>query len=252
MPGAARGQLGRPLDDPLVRRFFVQGLLASGANITIEGEQHARMTRVLRLQPEADLVVFDGSGAEWPATITDVSRRSASLTLGEERRTQREPWPRLVLYQALIRPALFELVLEKGTELGVHAFVPLLCERGARTTEASPSRRERWRRIVIEAAEQSGRVTVPSIGDAIAVAEAVDAAGGQRILAWERSQGLPPLASLQIGDEVSVFIGPEGGFTSGEVERAREKGVELVGLGGLVLRSETAAIAASALLLARS
>jgi 16S rRNA (uracil1498-N3)-methyltransferase len=234
-----------------VRRFFVPGPLEAGASIEIVGDLHVRLARVLRLGAGAEIVLFDGSGGEWPARIEEMSRQSATVCLGKPSYPSREPLRRVVLYQALIRPALFELVLEKGTELGVHAFVPIVSERSARGSEVSAARTERWQRIVVEAAEQSGRLCVPGVHAPLDLADALASAPGRRILAWERSGEATPLGSLAEGEEFSLFIGPEGGFTEPEVDQARRLGAELAGLGKLVLRSETAAIAACAVLLTR-
>ena len=233
-----------------MRRLYVPGPLQDGMELPIEGGLHQRLTRVLRLEGGDEVVLFDGSGAEWPARLGDVSKRRVVARLAAARRPAREPMRSLVIYQALIRPALFELVLEKGTELGVAGFVPLLSERSARASEASPARQERWQRVVIEAAEQSGRLSLPKIGEPASLEDALTVAPGDRVLAWERSEAVPALSGLVLGPEVSVFIGPEGGFSASEVEFARASRAQLAGLGRLILRSETAAIAAAALLLA--
>src|SRR5687768_3709791 len=98
-----------------MRRFYVPGPLNDGEELAVDGDLHARMTRVLRLETGAQVVLFDGGSAEWPAELVQVSRKEAVLHLGLAERPEREPARRVVLYQALIRPALFELVLEKGT-----------------------------------------------------------------------------------------------------------------------------------------
>ncbi len=165
-----------------------------------------------------------------------------------------------MLYQSLIRPQRFELVLEKGTELGVSRFVPLVSSRAqVRTTgpagEGGTQRAARWRRIVTEAAEQSGRGRVPAIDPPSLFEDAVSASGGPglRLLPWEgeRSQGLRSyLRALEDRPAaVSVFIGPEGGFAEDEVRLAREAGCVTISLGPRILRSETAGIVAAALVM---
>jgi 16S rRNA (uracil1498-N3)-methyltransferase len=144
-------------------------------------------------------------------------------------------------------------VLEKGTELGVAAFVPVLSSRSLiRPSEASSARLERWRRVVVEAAEQSGRCRLPEISPPLTFAEACASAAGLRILPWEgetEASLSDVLAGEKKRDAVSLFIGPEGGFPPEEVELARQQGVRTVSLGRRILRAETAAIVAAALIL---
>jgi len=144
-------------------------------------------------------------------------------------------------------------VLEKGTELGVSRFVPLVSGRAQVKTEGGSQRAERWRRIVTEAAEQCGRGRVPAVDPPLAFREAVRTAPGLRLLPWEgeRSQGLRTyLHSVKPKPAiVSVLIGPEGGFSAEEAALAREAGCLAVSLGPRILRSETAGIVAAALVM---
>jgi len=165
-----------------------------------------------------------------------------------------EPSVRLVLYQALIKGQRFDWVLEKGTELGVAAFVPAVSGRSqVRPSQASSARLERWRRVIVEAAEQSGRSRLPGISLPLPFEEACAAGAGFRILPWEGEREVSLgdlLAAQQLAvPAVSLFIGPEGGFPLDEVQLARRQGVRTVSLGRRVLRAETAAIVAVALVL---
>ena len=132
-------------------------------------------------------------------------------------------------------------------------FVPLVSGRAQVKTEGGSQRAERWRRIVTEAAEQCGRGRVPAVDPPLAFAEAVRSAPGLRLLPWEgeRSRGLRSyLRRLQLTPEaVSLFIGPEGGFSAEEAALAREAGCVAVSLGPRILRSETAGIVAAALVM---
>ena len=141
-----------------------------------------------------------------------------------------EPRLRLTLYQALIKAPRFDWVLEKGTEVGVSSFVPVVSSRSVvRPAEASASRLERWRRIVTEAAEQSGRSRVPQVSPPVAFADAVASAPGLRLLPWENEANATlreALAAERPPEAISLFIGPEGGFPMEEVEMARRQGVQ--------------------------
>ena len=239
-----------------MRRFFVPANAISGSEAELPRELARRLHTVLRLKPGDRIVLADGSGLDREAELTALSARAATARVVGERRSPPEPSVELVLYQSLIRPQRFDLVLEKGTELGVARFVPLLAGRGQVKAPGGEKRPERWRRIVTEAAEQCERGRVPDVGAPVALESAVASAPGLKLLPWEeefasggrgltaclRSLEAPPAA-------VSLFIGPEGGFAPEEVGRAREAGCVSVSLGERVLRSETAGIVAVALVM---
>jgi 16S rRNA (uracil1498-N3)-methyltransferase len=211
------------------------------------------MARVLRLRVGDHVLLLDNSGREHEVELTALSATAAQGVLIASSEGASEPNVRLVLYQALIKGQRFDWVLEKGTELGVAAFVPVLSSRSlVRPAEASAARLERWRRVVVEAAEQSGRCRLPEISLPLLFEEACASATGLRILPWEGEREVS-LDDLLAGEEavavVSLFIGPEGGFPLEEVRLARRLGVRTVSLGRRILRAETAAIVAAALVL---
>ncbi len=160
---------------------------------------------------------------------------------------------RLELYQALIRPQRFELVLEKATEIGVSRFVPVLSGRGQVRTTGGSQRSVRWRRIVTEAAEQCGRGRVPVVDPPTKLEDALGLASGLKLVPWEGERTLGLRSALRSLDEVpervSLLIGPEGGLAESEVAQAREAGWLPVSLGSRVLRSETAGIVAPAIVM---
>ena len=150
------------------------------------------------------------------------------------------------MYQAIIKGDKFEYVLQKGTELGVSAFVPVICERSVPNARKwGAERYERWRNIAREAAEQSGRGRVPRVDIATGFGEACENHDGPGVIPWEMEmdislkQALVGLRERRIG----VFVGPEGGLTSDEVELARANGIVPVTLGRRILRAETASVA---------
>lgn len=243
-----------------MRRFFVPPGTVAGPHITLGDELAHRLGRVLRLRPGDRLVLADGRH-DYEVEVTAVSGRSLSLRVVGQRPPPPEPGVELILYQALIRANRFELVLEKGTEVGVSRFVPVISSRSQVRLEGESARMERWRRILREAAEQCGRAHPPEIEPPQPFEEAMASASGLILLPWEglaqgrpgelRGQGLglflrglprPPAA-------VSLFIGPEGGFDPREVELARRRGAVLISLGPRILRSETAGIVVAALVL---
>jgi 16S rRNA (uracil1498-N3)-methyltransferase len=162
------------------------------------------------------------------------------------------------LYQSIMKGDRFEWLLEKGTEIGVARFVPLITARAVVKPEAGGNRADRWGRIVIEAAEQSGRGAVPIVDAPQRFADALANAPGVLLLPYEAADERTPdidaglnsdIDALFALSEVSVFIGPEGGYEDAEVAAARDAGAAIVTMGRRVLRSETAGLVAATLVL---
>lgn len=238
-----------------LRRFFVPPGSLRARNVTLGADLAHRLGRVLRLKRGDRVVLSEGGAREYEVQLTGVSSYAVTGVVIAERAAPDEPELTLVLYQSLIRANRFDLVLEKGTEIGVSRFVPVIGARSQVQGDGEPAaaRSERWRRIVVEAAEQSGRGRPPRIDPPLPFEEAVHQARGLKLMPFEgeRARGLGVyLRGLTHRPEtVSLFIGPEGGFEAAEVELAREAGAEIVSLGPRILRSETAGIVASALVL---
>jgi len=235
-----------------VHRFFVPDFDRQQGEGALSDDQSRQVSRVLRLRAGDSICVFDGSGSEFDATLIDEGRRTWHFELGPERRPEREPVLQLTVGLAIIRNERFDLAVQKLTELGVSAIVPVAAERcvisygDARNWE---KRRARLQRIVVEAAEQSERTTLPTIHAPQSVNEFLRHSTGMDTLALvERrthnhiSHFTPP------GDRLSLLVGPEGGWTPDELAIV-ERQARGVSLGALILRSETAAIAGASYLL---
>ena len=240
------------------RRFYVEPPALSGTNVEVPRELAQRLSRVLRLQAGAEVTLFDGSGEDTRVRIDALSERAGSATVLERVPGIPEPRTRVHLYQSIAKGERFEWLLEKATELGVGRFVPLITERSVVRTSSGAARVDRWRRIVVEAAEQCGRSCVPSIEAPQTFAMAVAHAPGVVLLPYESAGGDAPDVQGALDSEVdavfalgevSLFIGPEGGFTDAEVALAGDHGATIVTLGRRVLRSETAGLVAATLVL---
>jgi 16S rRNA (uracil1498-N3)-methyltransferase len=226
--------------------------LAAGAPdpLRIDGASFHHL-RVLRVAAGDRIEVFDGRGRAWEAEVLAVERDHAVVRLGEARTA---PAGRTIaIVQALPKADRLELVLQKGTELGAAAFHPAVAERSL--VRLSPSaaevRRERWQRIAAEAARQCGRHDVPTVHPLLPLVAAVRAlASGTRVLVLdEEEQGLRLTDATGEPDAaLALVVGPEGGLTRAEVDALRALGGRSVSLGPLVLRTETAALAALAVL----
>lgn len=203
--------------------------------------------------------MLDDSGWEYVAELRSVQPAQVAGILVERCRSAAEPRLHVRLYQGLLKGEKMDWVLQKGTEVGVSGFVPLVTERTVPRLEADAAghRLARWRAIVREAAEQSRRGKLPLLEAPIPFADACAQKAGPAYLLWEEEEvvGLrQALTSLDAGSpagsgSVSLFVGPEGGFTREEAVLASRHGVQPVSLGRRVLRAETAGVIAAALVL---
>lgn len=244
-----------------MHRFFVGELALRGVDvgaILSLPEAVARQVRtVLRIATGEQIVLFDNSGDELVATVTASARTSVDVQIVERRAGEKEPAVRIVLCQGLLKSARFEWVLEKGTELGVSTFVPVLCRRSmAGLEEAGPAKIQRWQRILQEATEQCGRSRVPELLTIRPLLHALNdiPSGALALMPWEEEQTQTLYSALQSARSrltphipqiitVVLFIGPEGGLMAEEVTLAQKHSVTPVTLGSRILRAETAALA---------
>ncbi len=234
------------------RRFFVPAGTLKAHKIALSGDLAHRLARVLRLRRGDKVVLTEGGEREFEVELTGVSANAVTGVVTGDRPSPSEPAIEVVLYQSLIRPNRFDIAIEKGTELGVARFVPVVNAR-SQIEEASQGRAERWGRLVIEAAEQCGRGRLPAIDPPLPFGEALASAPGVLVVPYEAERANRLADYLRALPEkphaVSLFIGPEGGYTDGEIALARESGAALVTLGRQVLRSETAGVVAAAIVL---
>ena len=231
-------------------RFFINQPLQPLLEVT-DAELVRQWSTVLRLRPGQQLVVLDGSGAQALAEVTTLSKRAAQLRLVQQLEPTGEPQLQLTLCVGLIRADRFEWVLQKGTELGAVAFIPLRCERSLRDS-LSTARLARWQRIIREAAEQSGRSRLPSLFDPVTLEQSF-ALCSQGILLAETGANVGLHSTVAALPLVSgIWSGPEGGWSAEEYAQAAQAGIPSVSLGPRIMRAETAPLAAlSALMFAR-
>jgi 16S rRNA (uracil1498-N3)-methyltransferase len=237
-----------------LRRFFVEPEVLRARNVTITGDLAHRMARVLRYRRGDEVVLTAGGPREYVVKLDGISANAVAGVVSSDRPAPREPTVEVVLYQSLIRANRFDYALEKCTEAGVARFVPIVSARTqVSPDEAGAGRAERWRRVIVEAAEQCGRGRLPPVEQPRPFEQAVREAPGLKIVPWEEERGTKLghyLRNIPSRPQtLSVLIGPEGGYTPEEVELAREQGAALVTLGRRVLRSETAALLACGIIL---
>jgi 16S rRNA (uracil1498-N3)-methyltransferase len=231
------------------RRFFIDQFAAGRA--VLGGDAAHHLGRVLRAEAGQLYELSDGNHL-WLARIEEVKRDRVEFSLVEEL-PSRESALRTTLLLSIVKFDAFEFALEKATELGVSAIAPLAAARSEKALlAAAPKRAERWRKVLLEAAQQSRRLRIPTLG-ALTKPETAFSTHIEslKILLSERAE-TPPLRSIleahSRASAVALAIGPEGGWTGAEFQCARENGFREASLGQLILRTETAVLAALACL----
>lgn len=233
-------------------RFFNSSPLALG-EVRLEGAEAHHLLHVLRAKPGLAVVLFDGSGAEFDATVARTDRAAVYLHITLRREVDREPAVAVTLGVAMPKGDRQRWLVEKATELGVARLVPLITARGVAQPVGVAI--ERFRRGVIEAAKQCGRNRLMEIGEPQNWNDFVAAAPPAAIRLMAHPGGVAVGAVLpgdgNVIENVWLAIGPEGGLTVAEVRQAMDAGWQTVDLGQRLLRTETAAIALAARVILR-
>lgn len=230
-----------------LHRFFVPAASLAGDAIDISGEPLHHLRSVLRLAPGSEVMLLDGAGNCCRVRLETVGRDRATAAVTARWFEEEHPCP-LRLLQALPKGDKFELVLQKGTELGITCFQPVLSGRAV--SRPDTGRMPRWERIIAEAARQSRRPRLPQLAPLLPLSAALATVSEPlKLVLWEKgarplAEALPPRPPAGI----AVLVGPEGGFDDGEVAAVAAAGFLPVHLGPRILRTETAGLAVAAVL----
>ncbi len=228
-------------------------VLPTAGYLRLDGDVHHRLANVLRLRIGEQLILRDPRGSSRLAEAVEITGRYTAFRIHHSVPSPPPPPAHVTVVQALGKGDRFEQVLQHGTELGVSAFVPIITLRTIRrhSRDETATKLVRWRRILEAAAEQSERDRVPEITAPCTLEEAVGITNASLRYALEPS-AVYPLQWSPFGDptpSIAVFVGPEGGFTTDELDLLTDAGVQPRSLGPYVLRTETAALAAVSILL---
>jgi 16S rRNA (uracil1498-N3)-methyltransferase len=241
-----------------MHHFFLPPTSIQGSLVTFPSEIARQIQAVLRLRAGQRVLVLDNLGSEFEVELSEVERGGVSGSVMAQRLAGGEPPVQLALYLCLAQREKFEWMLQKCTEVGACEFIPVISSRSL-VQERVEGKQERWERILREAAEQSHRGRVPVLRPALryeaALAEA--ARHPMRLIPWEQEDTLDLRTALRPTGGITgirptsaaVLIGPEGGFSEAEVAAARAAGFLPITLGPRILRMETAAVVAAALVL---
>jgi 16S rRNA (uracil1498-N3)-methyltransferase len=250
-----------------MHRFFITDSpssqkLATDVTVVLPEKVAHQVRDVLRLAVGEQLILLDNSGDEILCEVAKTGRTGVEVIVVERHVGKSEPRVRIILYQGLLKSARFEWILEKGTELGVSAFVPTLCRRSmAGLEDAGAAKLQRWQRILQEATEQCGRARAPELQPIRLLMHVLNDIPKDTLalMPWEEEHGqslrdvltsfsqvrsIRPDSAMPM--TVALFIGPEGGLMEEEVKFAQQQDVQVVSLGTRILRAETAALVAVA------
>lgn len=232
-------------------QFFVDPSQIQGRQIIITGGDVNHIKNVLRMKPGEEIAVSNGlDGREYRCGIEEIGEKQVRCSLRFIKEEGVELPVRVTLFQGLPKADKMEWIVQKMVELGVHAIVPVETKRSVVKLDGKKAlaKAERWQSIAEAAAKQSRRRIVPQVGEVCSFTEALNQAAEMdvKLIPYELSEGMARtrrlIEAVKPGQQVAVFIGPEGGFEESEIDRAREAGFEAVTLGRRILRTETAGL----------
>ncbi len=228
-----------------IPRVYTPSPLTPNISLTLDDKTAHYLGKVLRMKAGRELILFNGQGGEYPTTLLDISKKEATVALGDKVNVDRESPLYSHLAIGLSRGERWDFVLQKATELGVTEITPLLTERGEvkLTAERLEKKFQHWQGIIISACEQCQRNKLPIL-HAPTQYDTFIAQGhsGTGLVLHHRSE--KTLQSFSPDNACTLLVGPEGGLTENEIDLAHRSGFESLTLGPRVLRTETAPLAA--------
>lgn len=224
----------------MIHRFYVKDEVGNAGDFSLPKEILHQIKNVLKIKKGERIILFDGTGYDF---ISEFNGTNVLIT--EKVLNRREPDKKIYLFQSVLKKDNMEWIFQKGTELGVFEFVPILSARSIKRD----FNQVRAEKIIREASEQSGRAILPRVHEVMKFADALKFVQEERLTGIICDTNSKKHISESLKEvKMAVFIGPEGGWTEEEISEAKENGFKSVSLGRLSLRAETAAIVASAFL----
>ena len=239
-----------------MRRFFIEPGAADKPDVSITGSEARHIKNVLRLKPDDTIRLFDGTGVEYEAAITNLTGSRAELSIMGKATTAAESPIELTIAQGYLKEKKMDSLIPTLCELGMSRWMPFISQRSVPKPDKKrlDTRLERWQKIARESFKQCRRSVLPRISTPISFEEVLEFGRScdLKVLFWEQESS--PLNRSALTDPINpikktlIALGPEGGFTDQEVEKARKQGFTISGLGPRILRAETATIAACTLM----
>lgn len=244
-----------------MHHFFVRPEQVEGSQVTVTGPDVNHMKHVLRMKPGEEVLISDGTGRDYLCQVEALELQSVSARIIRTDEDGRELPSRIWLFQGLPKSDKMELIIQKAVELGAAGIVPVSTKNAVVKLDPrkEEAKRKRWQTIAESAAKQSKRSLIPEVMGLMTLKEAFDYVESRafpvRLIPYEHQEGMEgtrrELEVLAPGQDIAVFIGPEGGFDESEIRLALSKGVRPVSLGRRILRTETAGLAILAVLMMR-
>jgi 16S rRNA (uracil1498-N3)-methyltransferase len=229
-----------------IPRIYCDIPLIASMQITLDGQAHHHLCHVLRHKPGADIVLFNGRGGEYTATLVSIERKCSTATVREYVDADRESPLRIELRQGVSKVARMDYVIQKAVELGVVRIQPVLSRYSATAHRDWNNKLAHWRSVIVSACEQSGRTRIPELVSPLPLQEclSVDEDTLALVLDPRAARGFKQVGFAP--RSLTLLIGPEGGLDAEEIAQAERSGFLPVCLGPRVLRTETAPLAALA------
>ena len=215
-------------------RFYIQSKLQEGELLITDPRIVHQLKNVLRMEAGSALALFNGDGNEWHATVRDLEREKCLVSIEGMMVRNTEPERAVHAGISILKKEYFELVAQKLVEVGIASITPIISHRTVKTAFSV----ERVEKIMIEAAEQSGRLYVPELTPAVTVQDFIEHRRNVFVFHLDGAN----VGEVKLGSDISFMVGPEGGWSIEELSLFAEKKLPLLSLGKTVLRGETAAI----------
>ena len=238
-------------------QFFVEDTQVGERTVTIEGSDVNHIKNVLRMKHGERVRISSTSGKNYFGRIAEFSGETVLVALAEECAPDTELPSRIYLFQGLPKSDKMELIIQKAVELGAYEIIPVAMKNCVVKLDEkkAAAKTARWQEIAKSAAKQSKRSIIPKVEHPVSYQEALAAAAELDVVLvpYENERGMAAarevMEAIVPGQSVGIFIGPEGGFSDGEIELAREHDMRLISLGGRILRTETAGLATLSVLM---
>lgn len=231
-----------------VSRIYTADALEVGKLLKLDREASNHLSRVLRLKAGNPVILFNGDGVDYHGVIEVIERNQVSVHLKDRNTVNVESPLHIHLYQGVSRGDKMDLTLQKGVELGIKEFTPLLTERCG--VKLDPKRWEKkvqhWEKVIQSACEQCGRSTLPKLNPVVDLSSALEQTDSSHhfFLHPDAKHSFSAYSDAEPTGSIALWVGPEGGFSDKEIEQALNNNITAVQLGPRVLRTETAALAA--------
>jgi len=237
--------------------FFVTPEQVKENHIYIEGSDVNHIKNVLRMKIGEELEISDGNNKKYLCEVASLTSEEVCVTIKQEQSADTELPSKIYLFQGLPKSDKMELIVQKAVELGAYEIIPIATKRAVvKLDEKKASKKvERWNSIAESGAKQSGRSVIPKVRDVMSYKEAIQYAKNLDVvlIPYELAEGMAEtrqiVSGIHPGQSIGVFIGPEGGFETAEVEYATEQGIKPVTLGKRILRTETAGLTTLSILM---